>query len=109
MIAVFVLLALSAATGFAIGTSLMWLAIVISGSILAMLSAAVLQIAGFGAVAGIGIIVACLMVNQAAYLMGLMRRDWLTHEQSDEGPRDSRGYEIARKNEQEQTARSRFA
>jgi hypothetical protein len=109
MIAVFVLLALSAATGFAIGTSLMWFAIVISGAILAVLSAAVLQIAGFGAVAGIWIIVACLIVNQAAYLMGLMRRDWLTHERFDEGSRDSHGYEIARKNEQEQTAPSQFA
>jgi hypothetical protein len=109
MVAVFALLALSLATGFAIGTSLKWFAIVTSGAILAMLSAAVLQIAGFGAVAGIGIIVACLIVNQAAYLMGLMRRDWSPHEQSDEEPRDSRGYRIARKNEQEQTVPSRFA
>jgi hypothetical protein len=108
MIAVFVLLALSAATGFASGLSLTRFAILISGAILAMLSAAVLQIAGFGAVSGIGIIVACLIVNQAAYLMGLMRRDWSPHEQSDEGPRDSRGYGIARKNEQEQASRFRL-
>jgi hypothetical protein len=106
---VLVLLASSATVGFAVGSSFMWFGILISGAILAMLSAAALQSAGFDAVAGIGIIVACLIVNQAAYLMGLMRRDWSPRKQSDEEPRGSRGYEIARKNDQERTAPSRFA
>ena len=46
MSAAFILLALSAATGFAIGTSFSWFAILISSTALAALSAAVLQIAG---------------------------------------------------------------
>jgi hypothetical protein len=66
MTAVFVLLALSAATGLALGTSFSWFAILISSIVLAALSAAVLQIAGFGALSGIAIIVACLTVNQLA-------------------------------------------
>jgi hypothetical protein len=69
--AAFVLLALSAATGLAIGTSFSWFAILISSIGLAVLSAVVLQIGGFGALSGIAIIVACLTVNQLAYFLGV--------------------------------------
>jgi hypothetical protein len=69
MTAAFVLLALSAAIGLALGTSFSWFAILVSSVALAGLSAAVLQIAGFGVMSGIAIIVACLTVNQLAYVM----------------------------------------
>ena len=71
MTAAFVLLALSAATGLAVGTSFSWFAILISSIGLAVLSAVVLQIGGFGALSGIAIIVACLTVNQLAYFLGV--------------------------------------
>ena len=69
MTAPFVLLALSAAIGLALGTSFSWFAILVSSVALAGFSAAVLQIAGFGVMPGIAIVVACLTVNQLAYVM----------------------------------------
>jgi hypothetical protein len=71
MNAAFILLALGAATGFAIGTSFSWFAILISSPALAALSAAVLQIAGFDPLSGIAIIATCLAVHQSAYVMGV--------------------------------------
>jgi hypothetical protein len=67
---VIVLLALSALIGFALGASFSWPAIVASSIGLAIVCAAMLQITGFGALPGIAIIVACLTVNQLAYVMG---------------------------------------
>jgi hypothetical protein len=69
MTAVIVLLALSAGIGLVLGTSLNWFAIAISSLPLALLSAAVLQIAGFGALWGIAIVVACLTLSQIAYVI----------------------------------------
>jgi hypothetical protein len=69
MTAAFVLLALSAAIGLALGTSFSWLPILVSSVALAGLSAAVLRIAGFSALSGIAIIVVCLTVNQLAYVL----------------------------------------
>ena len=71
MIAPFVLLALSTATGLALGTSFSWFAILVSSVALAGLSAAVLQIAGFDALPGIAIIAGCLTVHQLAYTVGV--------------------------------------
>jgi hypothetical protein len=71
MSAAVILLALSAATGFAVGTSLSWFAIPISSFALAGLSAAALHIAGFDALPGIAIIATCLTVHQLAYVMGV--------------------------------------
>jgi hypothetical protein len=62
----FILLALSASVGFAIGTSHSWFAILVSSVALAGLSAAVLQMAGFDALPGIAIIAGCLTVHQLA-------------------------------------------
>jgi hypothetical protein len=70
MNAVIVLLALSAVIGFAL-RSFSWFAIGISGLVLAVVSSAALHIQGFSAVPGIAIVVACLTVNQIAYLIGL--------------------------------------
>ena len=64
------LLAFSAATGFALGTSFSWFAILLSNLALATLSAIVLQIAGFDGLWGIAYVVVCLGVNQFAYVWG---------------------------------------
>jgi hypothetical protein len=80
------LLAVSAATGFAVGTAFTWFAILISGAAIAMIFAAVLQTMGFSAEAGISIILACLIVNQGACLLGLERRLSLVYKQADEKP-----------------------
>ena len=71
MSAAFILLALSAATGFTIATSFSWFAILISSTALAALSAAVLHIAGFEALTGIAIIATCLTLHQLAYVVGV--------------------------------------
>jgi hypothetical protein len=72
MNAVITLLTLSALIGFALAGSFSCYALAVSGIALAFLSAAVLHIQGFGAFSGIAIIAACLTVNQAAYLAGLL-------------------------------------
>jgi len=69
-----ILLALSALIGFALGTSFSWLAIAACSIGLAVLSSAILQIQGFGALPGTAIVVACLTVNQMAYLAGVFCR-----------------------------------
>jgi hypothetical protein len=85
MTAVIVLLVLSAGIGLVLGTSLNWFAIAISSLPLALLSAAVLQIAGFGALWGIAIVVACLTLSQIAYvIMGVT----LAHISSGESPNE---------------------
>jgi hypothetical protein len=71
MSAAVILLALSAATGFAVGTSFSWFAILVSSSALAGLSAAALHIAGFDALPGIAIIATCLTVHQLACAIGV--------------------------------------
>jgi hypothetical protein len=109
MTTVLVLFAVSATTGFAVGTAFTWIAIPICGAVFAMTFAAVLQTMGFGAVAGISIILACQIVNQAAYLLGLERRRSLAHKQADEEPYEGRNGEIAGKNQKKQRAQSEFA
>jgi hypothetical protein len=76
MNAVIALLALSALIGFALGASFSWFAIMISGVVLAAISAAALQMQGFGGFWGIAVIAACLTVNQMAYLAGVFGRRW---------------------------------
>jgi hypothetical protein len=70
MSAIVVLLALSAAIGFALG-SFSWLAIAVSGVALAVLSSVALHIQGFSTFPGIAIVIACLTMNQIAYLAGM--------------------------------------
>jgi hypothetical protein len=72
MSAALILLVLSAATGLVLGMLFSWFAIAASSIGLAILSAALLQITGFGALSGIAIIVACLTANQLAYVAGLV-------------------------------------
>jgi len=66
------LLAVGTLVGFALGLCFSWVAILASGTVLAILAAALLQSEGYGPLAGIGIIAACLTVNQIAYLAGVM-------------------------------------
>jgi hypothetical protein len=95
MIAVFILLALSAVIGFALSAFAWWPLIVACGVTLAVLSATVLQIEGFSTIPGIAIITACLTMNQVAYLVGLVRRG-------------SHHSNIAAKSQQKQRAPFRF-
>ena len=65
------LLAVSALAGLVLGLFYFGLAaIVVSGLILAISAAAILQNIDFGSLEGIAIIVLCLTVNQIAYLIG---------------------------------------
>jgi hypothetical protein len=68
MNSILILLAVSSLLGLVLA-SFSRLAIGVSGLVLAFLSAVVLQYEGFGFLAGIAIIVACLTVNQIAYLI----------------------------------------
>jgi hypothetical protein len=71
MSALVVVFMLSAMVGFALGISFSCCALAVPGIVFALLSAAVLHVQGFGAVSGIAITVACLIVNQLAYLAGV--------------------------------------
>ena len=106
----FILLALGAATGFIIGSSFSWFAILISSVVLAVLSSAALQIQGFGAFPGIAIVVACLTVNQMAYLAGVFfRSKGLFQKQADKEPSRRRNNDIADEPHQQQKSPSWFA
>jgi hypothetical protein len=110
MSAVTILLALNALIGFALGTSLPWLAIAASSFGIAVLSSAVLQIQGFGALPGIVIVVACLTVHQLAYLAGAFRRSkGLFQKQADKEPSQRRNNNIAGEPRQQQESPSSFA
>jgi len=110
MSAVVILVALSALIGFALGTSLPWLAIAATGFGLAVLSSAVLKIQGFGALPGIAIVVACLTVNEMAYLAGAWRRsNGLIQKQADNEPGQCRNNNIAGEPHQQQKSPSSFA
>jgi hypothetical protein len=103
MTAVILLLALSALIGFALGTSFSWLAIAASSIVIAVLSSAILQIQGFGALPGISIVIVCLTVNQMAYLAGAFRRsNGLFQKQADKEPSQRRNNNIAGKPHQQQ-------
>jgi hypothetical protein len=109
MTALIVLLALSALIGFAIGTSFSWLTIAASSAAIAVLSSAILQIQGFGAVPGIALVVACLTVNQMAYLVGVFgRSSGLFQKQADKEPSQRGNNDVAGKPGQQQEAPSCF-
>jgi hypothetical protein len=74
MNAIFVLLAVSAILGVTLGLRFPWPAILVSGTVLSIVSATILQKAGFAYLEGIAIIVACLTINQVAYLIGVKLR-----------------------------------
>jgi hypothetical protein len=80
MIAIFVLLAVSAILGLVLGRWFSWTAILVSGLVLAIVSATILQKVGFGYLEGIAVIVACLTVNEIACLIGV----WLVRSPKDQ-------------------------
>ena len=78
---ILILLALSALSGFVLGIGhFSWPAILVAGAVLAPLSTIVLQNQDFDALSGISVIVACLTINQAAYVVGTIR--------ANDGPKD---------------------
>jgi hypothetical protein len=96
MSALIVLLALSGLIGFALGKSFSWVAIAASSAGIAVLSSAVLQIQGFGVLPGIALVVACLTVNQMAYLLSVFGRSGgLFQKRADRDPGQRSNNDIA--------------
>ena len=97
---ILILLAISSLLGLVVGFYLSWLGIGVSGLMLAFVSSVVLQHEGFGSLAGIAIIVACLTINQIAYLVGVKsvtRGDRsLPHDQPNHHPGEHSHNHIAR-------------
>jgi hypothetical protein len=93
MTAVILLLALSALIGFMLGRSFSWFAIAASSTGIALLSSAILQMQGFGALPGIAIVVACLTINQIAFYLS----SGLFQKQANEEPGQRRDNDIAKK------------
>ena len=75
MISILILLALSAVSGFVLGrNNFRWQTILAAAMLLAPASAAILQSHGFrDALSGISTVIACLTINQIAYLIGWLR------------------------------------
>jgi hypothetical protein len=71
MSALVIVFVLSAMVGFALGISFSYSTLAVSVVAFALLSAVVFHVEGFGAFSGIAMIVACLIVNQLAYLAGV--------------------------------------
>jgi hypothetical protein len=104
MSSILILLALGALSGFVLGVGrFSWSAILVVGAVLAPLSAVVLQNQGFGALSGISITVACLAINQAAYVVGAIRAnngptdgsaEDLPQQRADDEPSDGRDDDI---------------
>jgi hypothetical protein len=102
MSALVVPLALSELIGFALGKSFSWVAIAASSAGIAVLSSAILQTQGFGALPGIALVVACLTVNQMAYLASVFgRSSGLFKKQADKEPGQRRNNDIAGKPHQQ--------
>jgi hypothetical protein len=101
MVSILILLALSGLSGFVLGRHYFrWHAILAAGAVLAPLCAVALQKQGFGALSGISTIVACLTVNQIAYLVGVIcAPEDLPHQNADDGPRDRRDNDIPHQHE----------
>jgi hypothetical protein len=92
-----ILVVLSAVSGFVLGQRrLRWFWILAVGAVLAILAASVLQNMGLEAPVGIPVIVVCLMLNQGAYVIGLLagdgdggrRNGTLPQQQADKSPSD---------------------
>jgi hypothetical protein len=106
MSSVIVLFGLSLMIGLALGR-FSWRAIAASSLAVAVVAAVVLHQQGFGPLAGIAIIVACLTINQTAYLAGV----WFVgrgsvHKQADNHPGQRRNEGVGHKDQQEQRSPS---
>jgi hypothetical protein len=112
---ILILVALSALSGFVLASYFSWPAILVAGVVLAMLSAIVFQNQGFGALSGISVMVACLTINQIAYLIGRSRADdgpnggsteGLPHQRPDDELRESRDDNIRNEHNRHQNSQS---
>jgi hypothetical protein len=113
MTSIWILLALSALSGFVAGKYFSWLALVVEGAVLAPLSVVVLQRQDFTTLPGISIIIACLAINQAAYVIAIRLKNdpnegdtevHLPQQRFDDVPRDGRNDDIHHKHERHQKA-----
>ena len=87
MISILILLTLCALSGFIIGKShFSWPALIVIGAVLAPLAAVVLLWQGFTSLPGIFTIVACLVVNQLAYVLATRLNSDLTGGSADNLP-----------------------
>jgi hypothetical protein len=83
--------------------------------VLAPLSALILQNQGFGALAGISTIVACLAINQLAYVIAVRLKNdpneggHLPQKELDDVPRDSREDDIHHQHKRHQNAHFNLA
>jgi hypothetical protein len=112
MSSILILLALSALSGFVLGISYFsWLAILPAVAVLAPLSAVVLQNQGLGALSGISVVVACLAINQAFYVIGAIHADDgppngsvenLPDQRANDEPHDGRDDDVRRQHERQQ-------
>jgi hypothetical protein len=118
MSSILILLALSAILGFVLASYFSWRAILAAGAVLAPLSAVVLQNQGFVALSGIAVIVGCLAINQAAYVVGTIRAnkgpnggsaEGLPHQQADDVPRDGPDDDIRREHNRQQNTQFNLA
>jgi hypothetical protein len=74
MRAILVVLAVSPIVGFALGLHFSWAAIVVSGLVFAIISAAILQDQGVEPFSMIAITAACFAVNQIGSMIGVASR-----------------------------------
>jgi hypothetical protein len=109
---IFILIALSALSGFVLGIGYFsWPALLVAGAVLAPLSTVVLQNQSFSALSGICVVVACLTINQAAYMVGRIRANGypedglenLSQQRADGEPHDNCNDHICRQHEQQNT------
>jgi hypothetical protein len=118
MNSILILFALSAISGFVLASYFSWRAILAAGAVLAPFSAVVLQNQGFGARSGIAVIVGCLAINQAAYVVGAIRANEgpnggsaedLPHQRADDVPHDGRNDDIGREHNRHQNTQFNLA
>jgi hypothetical protein len=113
MTSIWILLALGSLSGFVIGIShFSWLATLAAGAVLAPLSAVVLQNQGFDALPGISVIVACLAINQAAYVIGASVNGGPRSgpvQRANDVPHDGRDDDVRREHKREQNTRFKLA
>jgi hypothetical protein len=116
MVSISILIALSALSGFAAGSFFSWPALVVTGAGLAPLAAFALQRQDFPALSGISIIVACLAINQAAYVIAIRLKDdqggnedHLSQQGLDGIPHDDRNDDIRGEHKRDQKAHLNLA
>jgi hypothetical protein len=89
-----------------------------SRAVLVPLSAVVLQNQGFGAFSGISTMVACLTVNQVAYVVGrILAKDGpndgsveaLPQQRADDEPHDGRDDDVRSEDKRQQNSQSKLA